>query len=108
MSTLITNECATNGWGYIITEHTTDGDDPVRDRKILVTFWVKDPNQPIKKWVYKSRKSLYEDMKVFVGSQLVNYTEFHRSKAFMGNEYIQYYERLMGTQNKAYELGASA
>jgi len=35
---------------------------------------------------------LYTQMQIFIKSPLADYSDRHRAKAFMGREFIQYYE----------------
>jgi hypothetical protein len=93
MSVLLTNECQVNGWGYICSEHEDDSHLPMEARRILVTFWLKDARQDALKRIFPSRETLYKQMLIFVKSPLANYSDRHRSKAFMGREFIEYYEQ---------------
>jgi len=95
MSLLLTNECTITGCGYIISECEIDSHIPTEDRRLLVTLWVKDKQIPALKRVFNSQESLYRLMQIFVKSPLADYLEIHRSKAFMGREFIQYYEQNM-------------
>jgi len=52
------------------------------------------------KRVFPSQESLYQQMLVFVKSPLADYSDMHRSKAFMGREFIQYYEKNMTKPNR--------
>lgn len=89
MSILIAN--GNERMGYICHENEDDHHLPENMRSIIANFWVKD--SPIKRIMYNSKLSLYNDMKTFVGSYLAIHTELHKAKAFMGEEFIQYYER---------------
>jgi hypothetical protein len=123
MSLLLTNECITTRCGYKCSEYDTDSNLPSEDRRILVTLWVKYGNgaeslcttnsegnlrspeefgeliQEMKR-VFPSQESLYQQMLVFVKSPLADYSDMHRSKAFMGREFIQYYEKNMTKPNR--------
>jgi len=91
MSLLLTNECTITGCGYKCSEYEVDNNIPAEKRRILVSLWVKDENQEVKKTVYDSQDSLFYQMQVFVKSPLADYSDMHRSKAFMGREFIRYY-----------------
>lgn len=92
MSILLTNECSVNGWGYICREHDADSHLSVENRRILVSFWVKDGSNDAIRTVFPSRETLYNQMQIFVKSPLAEYSDRHRAKAYMGREFIQYYE----------------
>uniref|UniRef100_A0A6C0IAV8 Uncharacterized protein n=1 Tax=viral metagenome TaxID=1070528 RepID=A0A6C0IAV8_9ZZZZ len=100
MSLLLTNECITTRCGYKCCEYETDSDLPSEDRRILVTLWVNNELIQEMKRVFPSQKSLYQQMLVFVKSPLADYSDMHRSKAFMGREFIQYYEKNMTKPNR--------
>jgi hypothetical protein len=100
MSLLLTNECIITGCGYKCCEYETDSDLPSEDRRILVTLWVNNELIPEMKRVFPSQESLYQQMLVFVKSPLADYSDMHRSKAFMGREFIQYYEKNMTKPNR--------
>ena len=100
MSLLLTNECAIAGCGYMCSEYDVDNQIPIEDRRILVTLWINDINQETKKTVFPSQESLYQQMQVFVKSPLADYSDMHRSRAFMGREFIQYYEKNMTKPNR--------
>ncbi len=100
MSILLTNECSVNGWGYICSEYEEDNHLPVETRRILVTFWLKDQQPEALKRIFSSSEVLYNQMLIFVKSPLVDYSDRHRSKAFMGREFIQYYEGNTGNKRR--------
>jgi len=93
MSILLSNECSVNGYGYICSEYEEDNHLPVELRRILVSFWLKDCKHDALKRVFTSQESLYNQMLTFVKSPLADFSDRHRAKAFMGREYIQYYEK---------------
>ena len=92
MSILLSNECSVNGWGYICSEHEDDKHLLVENRRILVTFWLKDNSHDALKRMFPSQDVLYTQMQIFIKSPLADYSDRHRAKAFMGREFIQYYE----------------
>ena len=92
MSILLSNDCPVNGWGYICSEHVEDS--------ILVTFWVKDGQHEALKRVFPTSENLYKQMQIFVKSPLADYSDRHRAKAFMGREFIQYYEQNKVTKRR--------
>ena len=100
MSVLVTNKCPITGCGYICSEYEIDNHLPIEDRRILVALWLKHDNQVTTKTVFPSQESLYRQMQVFVKSPLADYSDMHRSKAFMGREFIQYYEQKMQTKRR--------
>ena len=79
--------------GFICYEHDDDHHLSVEERRVVAQFWVKD--ESIKKVWFSTKKSFYEHMKVFVASGLVEHSELHKAKAWMGAEYIEYYEKSM-------------
>lgn len=82
MSIIITDD---NGdMGYIVFEEAMD--------RVFVEFWTKD--SPTRKVMYPSKQYLYDDMKMFVGSPLEDFTKLHKAKAFMGKDFIRYYEEI--------------
>lgn len=115
MSLLLTNECSITGqtspvalspdefgYGYICSEYEVDYHLPAEKRRILVSLWCKDENQVMKKTVFDSQESLFYQMQVFVKSPLADYSDIHRAKAFMGREFIQYYnENQHKTKNES-------
>jgi hypothetical protein len=88
MSIYVSNE--NEGMGYVCYEHEEDDHLPSDYRRAVAQFWVKDG--PCKKVWFTTKKSFYENMKMYVGSALVEYTELHKAKAMMGHDFIQYYE----------------
>ena len=74
---------------YICSEYELDRHLPAENRRILVSLWVKD--NKVKRTVFDSQESLFHQMQVFVKSPLADYSDIHRAKAFMGREFIQYY-----------------
>jgi hypothetical protein len=88
MSIFVANE--NDIMGYVCYEHEEDNHLPSDHRRTVAQFWVKD--QPCKKVCFTTKKSFYEHMKVFVGSDLAEYTDLHKAKSFMGHDFIQYYE----------------
>ena len=93
MSILLSNECDVNGYAYSCSEHREDNHLPVESRRILVHAWFKDGRVETLKLLYNSQESLYNQMLVFVKSPLVDFSDRLRVKAFMGREYINYYEK---------------
>lgn len=88
MSIYIAND--NENMGYICYEYEEDVHLPSDYRRVAAQFWVKDG--PCKKVWFNTKKSFYELMKMYVGSELAEYTELHKAKAMMGHDFIQYYE----------------
>lgn len=90
---------------YILTDEGSDKGYVIEkyNNKIYVTFWVQknlcqhpeciecsDYNE--KNMYYNSIESLYEKSKMFVNSQLINYSLLHQSQYKMMTDFITYYE----------------
>ena len=85
---ILANENYNENMGYII-EHYNDN--------ICVTFWVfiKEGDETKieeKQIVYNSLEILYKDSKLFIKSDLINYSLLHESKYKMMYDFIKYYE----------------
>lgn len=76
--------------GYIVYEHETDAHSPIDSRKVFAHFWTME--RASHTIMYNSNKALYEDMKQFIVSPLVDHTALHKAKAIMGKKFIQYFE----------------
>lgn len=100
MNIYIANENDT--MGYVCYEHEEDSHLPSDHRRVVAHFWAKDAPEGFptrdsnvhrcKKVWFTTKRNFYENMKVFVGSDLAEYTDLHKAKAFMGHDFIQYYE----------------
>ncbi len=85
---IIKNEDYNDNMGYIIEYY---------DKKIYVTFWVFNgdiENEELneKRIIYNSLDNLYEQSKIFVKSDLINYSLLHKSQYKMMCDFIRYYE----------------
>lgn len=90
MSIILSNETDNEDMGYIVYDSEADQHLPVVSRRVIVEFWTTD--SATRKVIYPSKQYLYADMKMFVGSPLEDFTKLHKAKAFMGKDFIQYYE----------------
>jgi hypothetical protein len=76
---LITNNTEDDGY---VCSLTPNGE-------VLLSVWANNDTRNIR---YPSLTSTYEHSKIFVNSDLVNYTSLHKSKNKFCLEFIQYYE----------------
>ncbi len=76
--------------GYIIFERKTDNRLPTDLRKVYVNYWKE--GFTTRGIMFTSKDNMYDHMKLFLGSDLVNYTELHQAQAFMAEAFVQYYD----------------
>ena len=85
---ILTDEDASNNTGYIIEHYGNCG--------VHVTFWIfkgHDEKYHEKRLLYNSMKSLYDDSKQFMESDLINFTLLHQIKYKMMCDFIKYYDQ---------------
>lgn len=86
---IISSEDCSDNMGYIIEHHKNS---------IYTTFWIFEEddkkNEKItdKRFSFISLEDLYEKSKLFVNSDLINYSLLHQSKYRMMCDFITYYE----------------
>lgn len=82
MKSILVNENYNSPAGYIIEED---------DGKIYTTFWSEEKEV---RMYYNSLDHLYEKSKLFVGSNLINYSELHKSQYKMMCDFIAYHDNM--------------
>jgi hypothetical protein len=76
--------------GYIVFELNSDNILPADSRNVYVNYWKE--GFTTRGIMFTSKLHMYDHMKLFLGSDLVNYTELHRAQAFMAEAFVHHYD----------------
>lgn len=97
MKILISDE--NESMGYICYEYECEQSIPPATRRLFVVFWA---GENTKRVVYSCQRRFAEEMQLFVGSNLAEYSELHKAKEFVGAAFLNWAgEPNGGTQNPA-------
>ena len=85
MKVIISDDCGT--MGYTCYENEEQQHIPSNMRRINVVFWAGEKKSHV---YYNNQEALINELKLFVGSPLSEYSEIHKAKEFMGLAFLEY------------------